>query len=424
MANQRIRMLSAALTLMACAKGDSPDPTAPGGPGGTPAPEQVGIAVDLQVLQSTGSVPIVGAPFARQLSAHGGTPPYTWSVSSGALPPGLTLSASGLLSGTVRDAGAYAYGLRLTDAKGASVVSSITGSVATSGSYVFEIGTAPILVFGLTQEYAFQPFIQGGTLPYHVSIENLPSGLSYDPATGFIRGRPNAAGTYEIRIRVTDGAGNATAPVTVTAMAVASQNRPTGSGAAKYFGTWIGQFNVQAHYCEAGWNILSNGTGCQRTSPQGQSETVPRTKGSASFRVTLTVDQGAIVNGLATLLINHVTISDGAFGCQSGCSISQGVSGAATMLLDDPPRNISSSPGIGVAILKSPMLILTDNEAGSMHASSTGILISNSLDPSITKTAWSAAGADGKSFEEHAFPQATTGFEVIRKSWALIKSGL
>lgn len=44
---------------------------------------------------------IIGKPYHCQLGAYGGKKPYHWSVDTGSLPPGLTLSDSGLISGTV-----------------------------------------------------------------------------------------------------------------------------------------------------------------------------------------------------------------------------------------------------------------------------------------------------------------------------------
>ena len=44
-------------------------------------------------------------PYAAQLGATGGTGPYSWSVSSGNLPAGLTLSNSGAISGTPTQSG-------------------------------------------------------------------------------------------------------------------------------------------------------------------------------------------------------------------------------------------------------------------------------------------------------------------------------
>jgi hypothetical protein len=54
----------------------------------------------LTVLTTSLPVGTVGAAYGMQLVASGGTPPYSWAVQSGTLPPGLTLSTGGLLSGT------------------------------------------------------------------------------------------------------------------------------------------------------------------------------------------------------------------------------------------------------------------------------------------------------------------------------------
>lgn len=58
-----------------------------------------------------------GIAYSHALAATGGIPPYTWSE-TGTLPPGLTLSSSGLLSGTVNasDAGnTYSFTVTVTD---------------------------------------------------------------------------------------------------------------------------------------------------------------------------------------------------------------------------------------------------------------------------------------------------------------------
>ncbi|MGH9030450.1 MAG: Ig domain-containing protein, partial [Acidimicrobiales bacterium] len=57
----------------------------------------------------------IGKPYHKTLEATGGTEPYTWSFQSGTLPPGLSLSASGVISGTPTTAGSYVFGVGLTD---------------------------------------------------------------------------------------------------------------------------------------------------------------------------------------------------------------------------------------------------------------------------------------------------------------------
>jgi len=56
--------------------------------------------------------------YSFQLVAAGGKQPYKWSRSSGALPSGLTLSATGLISGTTTYTGTFTYTVKVTDASG------------------------------------------------------------------------------------------------------------------------------------------------------------------------------------------------------------------------------------------------------------------------------------------------------------------
>jgi hypothetical protein len=58
----------------------------------------------------------VGAAYSQTLSAQGGTPPYLFAVVGGSLPQGLSLSSSGLLSGTPLTVGEYTFTVLATDA--------------------------------------------------------------------------------------------------------------------------------------------------------------------------------------------------------------------------------------------------------------------------------------------------------------------
>ncbi len=102
---------------------------------------------------------IVGVAYSFQLAATGGIPPYTWS-SSGTLPPGLTLSSAGLLSGTPTAAGTFSPAIKATDStnnNSGSLTVPITISAATGSlpngfySFVFS-GTnaqnAPVAING------------------------------------------------------------------------------------------------------------------------------------------------------------------------------------------------------------------------------------------------------------------------------------
>ena len=56
----------------------------------------------------------VGTAYSQTLAATGGTPPYTWSVTVGTPPAGLTLSGTGVLSGTPTAAGTSNFTIQVT----------------------------------------------------------------------------------------------------------------------------------------------------------------------------------------------------------------------------------------------------------------------------------------------------------------------
>jgi hypothetical protein len=58
---------------------------------------------------------IIGEKYEFQLVASGGIPPYTWIVAEGALPAGLTLSSTGLISGVCEGYAEYAFNYEATD---------------------------------------------------------------------------------------------------------------------------------------------------------------------------------------------------------------------------------------------------------------------------------------------------------------------
>ena len=59
---------------------------------------------------------IGGTPYSAQLTATGGSPPYTWSPSSPpGIPGGLSISSSGVVSGTPTTAGTFTFTVTVTD---------------------------------------------------------------------------------------------------------------------------------------------------------------------------------------------------------------------------------------------------------------------------------------------------------------------
>src|SRR6185503_18530120 len=61
---------------------------------------------------------VVGKPFRFQLAGRNGTPPFTYKIDSGELPPGLSMSREGLILGTPTKSGTFKYWANLGDTGG------------------------------------------------------------------------------------------------------------------------------------------------------------------------------------------------------------------------------------------------------------------------------------------------------------------
>jgi hypothetical protein len=201
---------------------------------GTSLTKDFAIQIGTSLTIVTGSLgPLgTGVSSSQQLSASGGVPPYTWTLAAGALPPGLTLSASGSISGTPTTAGTYGFTVRVTDGSSATAQQAFTLIVASS----FAISACPAGNAIQGQSYSSAPSATGGQPPYTWTLAagTLPSGLTFATASGGISGTPSQ-GSYPFTLLATDKAGitatqdcvltvASTFSITTTALSDASPN--------------------------------------------------------------------------------------------------------------------------------------------------------------------------------------------------------
>jgi hypothetical protein len=173
-----------------------------------PANAVAGVAPTLKVTTTSLPSGQVGSAYGpATLAASGGVTPYSWSVTSGSLPGGLSLDGStGVISGTPTAYGTFTFTVTVADSESPAMK-------ATSGTLSITVKPAPLKVTTTSlaaatggKPYSATLAATGGVTPYtwSVSSGSLPPGLSLDSATGVISGTPDVAGTYSFTVTVTD----------------------------------------------------------------------------------------------------------------------------------------------------------------------------------------------------------------------------
>jgi hypothetical protein len=150
---------------------------------------------------------VVDRPLSYTLTATGGQSPLTWTVLGNPLPSNLTLSDSGILTGTPKATGVYSVAVKVTDDKGASATANLSITIGTPGLSI----TTTSISMPVNTPLTYAMSVTGGTSPYTwvepaggTLLPNL--GLTLSP-TGIISGTPTKIGTNLIAIQVTDAKG-------------------------------------------------------------------------------------------------------------------------------------------------------------------------------------------------------------------------
>lgn len=152
----------------------------------------------------------VGAAYSAALSVTGGIAPFTWSVPSGNLPPGLALDTASTtancgLSGTPTVAGSFGFTVVATDGTLADVAV-YTINIAPGAPVGFTITTAvlPAIPVNGTINFALQVANPAGPVTWSIVSGVLSPGVTMS-AAGVISGNPEVTGGWGITVRATDG---------------------------------------------------------------------------------------------------------------------------------------------------------------------------------------------------------------------------
>jgi hypothetical protein len=159
----------------------------------------------------------VGVNYSQQLTASGGAGPYTFTISSGTLPAGLSLSSGGLLTGTPTVGGSFTFTAQVTDSTNSTGNQSFTLIVNQPPAFT----SANTTTFIVGQSGSFTVTASGFPTPAlsENSTDALPSGVTFNGTTGVLSGTPAAGGggTYILHFTAHNGTGSdATQTFTLT----------------------------------------------------------------------------------------------------------------------------------------------------------------------------------------------------------------
>jgi len=175
------------------------------------------IKIGASLTITTPSTPVgtVGSAYSLGLAADGGGT-QTWSLASGALPDGLALSGSAI-TGTPTKAGDFTFTVKVSDGS-RTATKTFTLSVRDNLA-ITPLPAPPQSEVGI----AFKPLnlvATGGAPTKSWSAAGLPAGLVFDAASASITGTPTAAGSFVVKVTVTDNEGRSATldvPLTVAA---------------------------------------------------------------------------------------------------------------------------------------------------------------------------------------------------------------
>jgi len=265
----------------------------------------------ITVTNPAGNSGVAGSPFSETFTQSGGIGTTTFSLASGTLPTGLTLSSGGVLSGTPTQTGTFTITVKATDANGCS---------GTGPTYTLTIAcqtitvTNPAVSTGTAGTPFSQSFTQSGavgTATFSIASGTLPSGLTLS-ASGVLSGSPTQSGSFPITVKVTDSNGcTGTGPtytLVITCQTITVTNPANNSG------------TVGSPFSETFTQSGANGTATFTTSstlPTGLNLSAagvlsgtPTQTGTFPIVVTVTDSNGCTGTGPTyTLVINCQTIT-------------------------------------------------------------------------------------------------------------------
>jgi len=265
-----------------------PTPTPAPPPKPTPPPQPA-----LQITTASLQQATVGTPYSAALVASGGSG-YSWSVSGGSLPNGLTLGAGGALTGTPASSGTYPFTVKVT-----SGARSTTRQLTLVVIEKLTASAPPDQTWEVGRPLRISISAAGGSPGYRWSLDGtLPEKTGFignQGSTSYLQGVPAEPGTFPVTLTVMDAAGRS-ARVTVTlTVAPKLQIMTFDTGRARRGRPYYLTLSSTGGVGPISWTLASGSLprGLTLDGASGVISGKPRVRGRFSFALGLTDSLGA-----------------------------------------------------------------------------------------------------------------------------------
>jgi hypothetical protein len=145
-----------------------------------------------------------GLSYSTNLLATGGTTPYSWSLKTGSLPDGLSLSSDGVLSGTPSGFGSSTFTLEVADQEFDTDSREFSLTVS---NLAISTSSLPTAVKGTPFSFTLSASGSNPIQSWAIHAGVLPTGISLNSSSGVLSGTPSAPGSSALIFRVTDNSG-------------------------------------------------------------------------------------------------------------------------------------------------------------------------------------------------------------------------
>ena len=331
----------------------------------------------------------VGLAYNATLSASGGTGPYTWSISTGSLPGGLTLDATtGAITGTPTHAGTSRFTVKATDAVTGTATATLSLAVAKGTAAVSATAKPSSTTFGDAVTYSATVSgggaAPGGTVTFTTGTVALCHGtISSGKVTCTASSAPGGTDTITATY---GGDANYLSAHSTTSLTVAKASTTT---------------------TEVGADPSSTTTGTSVTYSATVSSAAGTPGGTVAFKVGATSLCSGPVNGsgLASCSSSSAPLgTDTVTATYGGSTDYSGSSGTGSVVVNPapPPPPPSSTPGYDMVGADGGIFVFPTGQSGGYYGSLPGLGVKvgdiKGMVPSPDDRGYYLVGADGGVF--------------------------